>query len=260
MSHDGDVCSLRLLHRSRDLVESELSAVNTIAWRCHAAGNHQLDLRGALADLIAACLAHLRHSVAHDAKPVHAHAGLCILPGPSLVSMAARLGQCMTAEKDLWALDQVLLDCLGQPKVGAAGVTHGREPPQQHAAQDVPGPHCRVRRRLPGQHGEVRAPGRDVDVHVDQARHEGHAAGLDDPIARFRLDARANGSNRVAQDPDGLAGFGEDSPLHVEDPRVDKSDGLALAAQHGRLTRGLIELSLGHGPGHGVPAGRGSGG
>src|SRR5262249_6195374 len=121
-----------------DLVGAELEALQRVVGRGHAAGDHELDVVGALPQLLAHRLEHLRHAVDDWRQVVQAGAtGACdraLGPAPE-VAVAAGLAHGPAGDEQAWPVHQPVVDRGLHAEVAAGGVAHGGEAAHQHGAQ-----------------------------------------------------------------------------------------------------------------------------
>ena len=171
--HDRDVGGLGLLGRGADFVERELRAVDPVGRRGNTAGNHQLQMRGTLADLLAASLPYRINTVADEAETRAAQTRIeRHLARPANVAVAAGLRQRVSAEQQARTGDQSLLDGGGQTVIGAAGIAHRGEAAHQHVPQDPRGADRDIGRRHARERGEVGGDRSDMHMGVAQAGHQ----------------------------------------------------------------------------------------
>ena len=173
----------RLLDRGLDLGYRELKAVERIVGRGDTARHHDLHLVAALPHFLADRLLHLRDAVgqAHgEGERVAAVAAHARIGPPAAIAVPAGRAERLAGDEQPGTRAKPLLDRGLDPPVGAAGVAYGREAALQHAAHQV---HCACRHQ--GQRdalepAECHLAQHDVDVAIDQARHQGPPAAVDD--------------------------------------------------------------------------------
>ena len=173
---------LRLFDGGRDFVLRELQAVERVPRRGHAAGDEDLDLVCALAELFAHGLAHVAHAVGclhQERQRVAALAGRLTCRPAAGVAVAAGHADGASRNEEAWAVNGAVFDSLPYAPVRAAGVPDGREATAQHVLEQLGRfrGHEGQRVVLELAHGEFHDE--DVDVAVDEARHQSAAAEVD---------------------------------------------------------------------------------
>src|SRR5207237_2868197 len=150
--------------------------------RGDTAGDHDLDLVGALPELVAYRLDHLRHAVGDAAHVGKARAAGTfnrrLIAAPEIRVSAGLTDRHAGNEKPRRIHEPALGRDLGA-LIATAGVAHGGKAPHQHVA--------RVDHRLGGQQRqrhaleqrEIDLGQKDVNMGVDQARHQRAAAQID---------------------------------------------------------------------------------
>ena len=179
MGGDPEPHPVRLVDDRGDLLAGHLGGFRVLALHRPGAGGHDLDVVGAVADLLADGPAHLPRPVGlavHRAEDPGAGRGRTQDPA---------------ARQDPRPLDEAELDGATQDDrlaVIAADVTDGRDPRPEHrpgrVGEDEPAQLARARivaverwrRAEPGASFRV---ARDVGVRVDQARHQGPTAEIE---------------------------------------------------------------------------------
>ncbi len=98
---------------------------------------HDLDVVGALADLVASGGADRIHAVGHatDAATA-ASVGVMVFAWQAHIAVTAGLAERVSAEVDLRTLEQTFLLSHRQSKIGAGQVSDSREAATQHLSHD----------------------------------------------------------------------------------------------------------------------------
>jgi hypothetical protein len=197
MAVGGDVLAgaRRLVDGGGDLLVGVLAAVERIGRRGDAARAHDLDVRGPAAQLLAHGAAHRVDAVGNDRKAVGmagAAADVVVaqfgLARPQ-IAVAAGLADDPAAVEQSRSLDEALAQRPRQADIAPADVAQGGEAAIEAGAHEP--------RRIVGNVGlgradhrrEIDRGGVDVDVGVDQARHQ-HPAGAVDDIGTVAGDER----------------------------------------------------------------------
>ncbi len=182
MGADIGLPGLRLADRGADLLQGELQAVERIVGRGDAARDHELDVVGALAQLVAHRTQHLRHAVddARDQRDAAAAgADVARIRPAAPVAVAAGLGDALPGDEQARPDEMPRLDRLADAPIGAADVAHRGEAAIEHR------PHQRRRaRRHQGQRDvveemEIDLGEIDMDMRVDEPRHHGAPGDVD---------------------------------------------------------------------------------
>ena len=200
---------LGLVGRRGDLGLGELQGIERIVGRGDAARAHDLHLVGALAHLLAHQLAHLvgavgdRHAVDHGVAAAAGRAG--DVGAAARIAVAAGRADGAAGDEEARAGDQAGLDGGLDAPVGAAGVAHRGEAAVDHALHQVGRPRRQQGQRHVLEVADVDLDQEDMDVAVDQARHQGALAAIDhlrlgrlDRLGRHFLDGVALDQDLVA--------------------------------------------------------------
>ena len=180
------------LHRRADFAFGELQAVERIVGRGDAAGHHDLHMVGALAHLLARGLADFIGAVGDggfELQAVAAGAFAAHVGAPARIRMTARRADRLAGDIKPWTRDMSGFDRRLDAPVGPSGVADGGETAIEHGAQPA-----RRARGDQGQRQHLHEADIDlavdgVDVAIDQSRHQGALAAVDD-IGPGRLDRR----------------------------------------------------------------------
>ena len=226
VDQDVGVGAPGLVDGGGELVVRILKLIDGIGGRGHPAAGHDLDLVGAEADLVAHRLAHLGDTVgdsAQAADQVDAGARRSEIGRRPGIAVSAGLADGASADEQPGPGEQALLDGLAMTRVGAGGIANRGEAAHQDVAQHVPRDR-RLERRQDlwiGRNAPAHGGHHDMDVAVDEARHEGPPAQVDDP-----------GPGRV---DDALAEFGDVSAPDQE--LVSRSQGAVAGLQHREIAK-----------------------
>ena len=190
VGHHVGAARRRLLHGGADLVVGILVHPDRIGRRQHAAGDHQLDLVGALAQLLPRRAAHFVRPVGdgRDRPPVAGAAARLEPRRAPHVAVPAALAQRAAREQDARAGDQPLLHGAREARVGAARVAHRREAPVQRRLQVAPRVLVEERGRHVVEGGHVEGGEQGVEMGVDQAGHQRPPARVDSRRVRRRRE------------------------------------------------------------------------
>ena len=173
---DAEALPVRFLDDRLDLGPRHLSGLHRLAGHGEGAGRHDLDQVGALLDLLAHGLAHLVGSVrlaVHRREQAPAGRGG---------------GYDLAAQQQPRAGAQLRADRLAlreQLAAVAAEVARSRDAAREHGpgcGRLRVGPYIRLVRKLAAGRGRERQAA-EVDVGVDQARHDRAPTGVDDAVA-----------------------------------------------------------------------------
>src|SRR5690606_40597465 len=116
------------------LVLGGLHGVDPVRRRGDPAGEHDLQVVGAGAQLLAGGPAELDRAVAHGTGAGTAGVRAAVPAGPPEVAVPAGLGEGLAAEHQPGPVDQALLHRLGQPPVAPADVADRGEAAAAHVA------------------------------------------------------------------------------------------------------------------------------
>src|SRR5476649_523596 len=93
-----------------------------------------------------------------------------------MVAMATRLANCTSRNKETGSWKEVALDGIAVTLVRPAGVTNGREAAHQGFTKDLAGPSSN--KRWKNLRIRAHAVGTNVQVTINQTRHQGSTAGI----------------------------------------------------------------------------------
>jgi hypothetical protein len=156
---------------------AELQVPHRIVRRGHAARRHDLDLCRPFAQFVARRAAAFGNPVgdAGEAGPGFA-AGAAddrrLMRSRAQIPMPAGLAQRVTGGEDPRPVHQALFDRLGEPEIRATGVADRRKAALQHRFEHARRLQCNEARRQLGEPRENLVDRDDMDVRVDQPRHQ----------------------------------------------------------------------------------------
>ncbi|MNI72757.1 hypothetical protein D3C73_1287160 [compost metagenome] len=146
------VGGLGFLHRGAHLFHGVLGGVDAIRGGGDAAGRHDLDVVGALTDLVASGGADRVHAIGYAPDAAASTAvGVMVFAGQAHVAVTAGLAERVSAEMDFRTLKQALSLSHGQPEIGAGEIADSREAATQHLPHDPGRLRVNIGRRRVGQ-------------------------------------------------------------------------------------------------------------
>ena len=213
MRGDAEALPVRLLDDRLDLGRRHLRGLDGLAGHGERAGRHDLDQVGALLDLLA-------HGLAHLVGPV----GLAVHRREEAAAGRGRRHD-LAAQQQARAGAQLRADRAPQGEqlaAVAAEVARSRDAALEHRPRGGRlrvGPHVRLVGELAARRGRQREAA-EVDVGVDQARHDRAPAGVDDAVAVGRDGAVGDLGDDPVADQHGralarrAAGSVDEAPAH----------------------------------------------
>jgi hypothetical protein len=140
VGRDVPVGGLSFLHHRGDLRHRVLGGVDSVGGRGHAAGGHDLDVVGALAQFRARRDPDRVHPVGdHPDAATGSGRRRLVLAGQAHVAVPPGLAQGVPADEQPWSRQQTLAVGARVPVIGAGHVADAGEAPAQHAAHDPGG-------------------------------------------------------------------------------------------------------------------------
>ncbi|RMN39042.1 hypothetical protein ALQ60_05477 [Pseudomonas syringae pv. papulans] len=237
MRHDVGVRGGGLVDDGADFSFAVLGVGNRVGWRGHTARGHDLDLVGALLQLLAYRQAHVVDAIHHAGDGPGAEATGAGLVEQQFaacahVSMAAGLRQCLARCEDARAGNQPHLNRTGQCPVSAPGIAHGGKTTVEHRRQNRQGAVHDNCVGLQSVHAQVGVGSQHVHMAVDQAGHQCSATQIDDLSAsRGRFTLGTYFDNALTLDHDLLA-RNQLPALHVQQAAVAQDQACGFSGTH----------------------------
>ncbi len=238
MAADVGLRLVGLLDKRCQLISRKAKPQDGELARSRAASRHNLDELGAFAQLFAHGEADGLDAVDDAADRSEAaiqRFDVAPVKGLADVGMTAGLDERLAANKETRPFNDLFSDSALEAGVGAAEVTHAGEPPQKHLLHDAGGMQRDVRIRQAREVGRIGEWRHDVDVTVDEARHQGLAAQVDavgggilDRLVRNLLDEAVRHTDKTVMLPF-VAGPVENARV-FEDRRLHGSSGSSLVS------------------------------
>jgi hypothetical protein len=197
VGHEVDAVPIRFLYRHPNLVVTELHTVKRIVGLATPPRGGQLDMVSAFSCLLPDRPTYLVNAVCNARKArgaaVANFATTCHvdLVGPARIEMPAGVRDEPARMQQSRPAQQAGLQSGRETNIRASGISNGRKPAIQHPGKRSERERGNVRIASPHRLAEIKIRQPDVDVGIDQPRHQSAPAQVDDLALSRRLDRSA---------------------------------------------------------------------